>query len=742
MKLSRDRSLVVSFSVLSALFGHAASAAYNGPPGGPTSAAENEAIFKQYCVGDPSSAEIPKVNYSNPEVQEAIQRMASVKDKNYYFYSPVLRVYGLGKNSALTPPPADAPKELTPGGHAFLVQLCGEFRDRATLIQERIQWLRKLHKLPVTIPTAYDPKGDPWAQMSAHWYQPYLQLSSAYYYAKIQEATKTGKHVVTIGKHKDEDAPTNGVDGCETKYMFSEYVSKTKAWDNLADFLAGYETFKAQHCTAEDVTFYYDFRGDKNFKHNSPEGNAMIWTASSITSQCSTPATAKAGSPLSDEDCVKYFKSPFLSRWKGARAGLATWLMRDSKYNAQFETQNGTLTMLFNAKDFSKPFPFLMKGVEDASGTPIVIDGMLPEYLALNDPMSRGDLGFNDVTGQSVFASPNWNMELQFERLRDAVNTHTNWYGSGYDDKLPGGMKQTQFYSPFVASSYEMSASDGFATEQSGNRKAWMFIFKVKKENWYNSQSVLDRKPVDFDTMWLDETTLGTQGYAEHERAFDRLGTSIEGEHAAILYLHNIYQGQVISDEILDDEVQAQLEELQKQLKPGIEIKKSDIPANDGTSLKLEFQGNPECWNEPQPDGSIKQECYFTPEPVWLTVANPALTDTSVVEATISFQYPAQPGQPAQPPQVQKFALKRDAAAGGFRGFALGWGGDAYRAEVSLAVKVDGKPVTFGPGPIFDEKSVVDFKALVPPPPAPPAPSPVPVPSPIPVPAPSPVPVP
>ena len=698
----------VTFSLLSLVWaGTALAAAYNGPPGGPASAAENEAIFNQYCVGNPNTADIPEVNYANSEVQDAIQKMAGVKDKNYYFYAAILRAYKLGKNGALSAPPANAPKELSPGGHAFLVQLCGEFRDRATLIRERIQWLRKLYKLPTTVPAAYDPAGDPWAQMSAQWYGSYTQLSSAYYYAKKQELVDLKQDRVVFGKH-DEDAPVEGTDGCETKYIFSEYVSKGKIWDGLPAFRAAYQPFKAQYCNADDVSFYYDFRGDKNFKQNSPEGNAMIWTAGSIASQCSSPTTAKAGSPLSDADCSSYFIHPFLTRWNGARAGLATWLFRDPKYNDQFETENGKLTMLFNAKDMTEPFHFLMGGVTGE------ISEMLTEFTKVNDPFARGDMGYNDVTGASILASPNWNIDLHYERLRDAVNTHTNWYGSGYDDKLPGGIVQTQFYSPFVASSYEMSASDGFATEQDGGRKAWMFIFKVKKENWYNTQSIVARKPINFDTQWLDETTLGTQGFAESERAFDRLGTSIEGEHVAVLYLHNILDGQAISDDLTDEEVKNQLELAQNQFQPGVEIKKAELTTAEGVALKLEFQGAPQCWSDTNPDGTVVQNCNYNPAPIWLTLTGATFTPTSVVEATLTYQGQAPSGQPAPAAVNQTFVLS--AAAGGLKGYAKGYGEDAYASAVTLTVKVDGKPLTFGPGPVFTDSAVLDFKKLVPPP--------------------------
>ena len=57
-------------------------------------------------------------------------------------------------------------------------------------------------------------------------------------------------------------------------------------------------------------------------------------------------------------------------------------------------------------------------------------------------------------------------MEFVYKLIRNAVDRHTDWYNSGYDDEMNQQMNQRrardQAYSPFVASSYEMSASDDF----------------------------------------------------------------------------------------------------------------------------------------------------------------------------------------------------------------------------------------------------------------------------------------
>ncbi|MCJ8277167.1 MAG: hypothetical protein HRT44_07185, partial [Bdellovibrionales bacterium] len=136
------------------------------------------------------------------------------------------------------------------------------------------------------------------------------------------------------------------------------------------------------------------------------------------------------------------------------------------------------------------------------------------------------------------------NQELVYERLRGSVDRHTNWYAAGFNDG--NGVVKDQAFSPFVASSYVMSASDEFTTCgitvqcPPDGLKRWMFIFRVKPENWYNPQRILDNEPVDFDKMWFDETSFGDSGLANGESAWDRLGTAMEEELDSILYLIHV----------------------------------------------------------------------------------------------------------------------------------------------------------------------------------------------------------
>lgn len=566
---------------------------------------ENEKIWQTYCVGDRKSAEIPRPNYSEQEVVKAVEKLAIVSPYSYYFYSGPLYAYELKKGKELVEPPADFPqvKEVKNGkknAHAFMTVLCGEFRDRPTLIKAKVRWVHKMFTLPATPQKTINLNHELWSQVSAESYSKYINNTRMIFHAKDQYLKKNN-YRARIGKYS-EDYPVEPFSVCETKFIFKRYVEVGAQFNpkDYAKYTAEFKKFK-DRCSQEDLDYIYDFRGDSNFKPNSPESNGMIWYSSSITNNCTRvngkyvlkeASKAKISDP---EICEKYFKTPFAYRWGAARAGLASWLMRDIKHDATFANTRSMVTMIPNLEPLQKPFGFkipyrsgddyveeLEKNEKGEYVTWDIKTGemvvLTPDQVAAKEKeiaekkaaieekkkngdvvlfdfidswkanqakfWERPDLGFNTVFGLDTKAPLK---EYVFERLRDAVNRHTDWYASGYDDGT--NPIREQAYSPFVASSYEMSASDAFTApgttvqSPSDGCKHWMFVFKLKKDKWYNSQSIVEKKPVDFNYHWFDETTLGTNHLADSEHAFDRLGTALEGEMDVILYIHNITTG-------------------------------------------------------------------------------------------------------------------------------------------------------------------------------------------------------
>lgn len=584
-----------------------------------------EQIWADYCGGNRNSADIPTPNYKNRDVLNAVKKLAMVSPYSFYFYSGPLYTYNLKNGKELVDVPANFPADIQEvkngrkNANAFLTLLCGEFRDRPTLIKEKIRWVNRMYTLPTTPQQTINIRHELWSQVSAHSYRGYIENSAAIFRAKEREARK---YDVKLGKY-NEDTPIEPFTVCETKFIFKRFVETNAEFGrgDLAAYKKEYNKFKAR-CNREDLDYIYDFRGDSNFKPNSPESNGMIWYSSTITNNCTRNKdgqyvlkTAAVGKVADPDMCRKYATNPFSYRWSAARAGLATWMLRDQKHDQTFSSEGESVYIVPSLTPEAGPFGFKMpvkeefyaeelyqndKGEfikwDDNTGDEIVLTAeQVTEHNAKQEQLKaefearkassnsvytefvksweaqkevfwkRPDLGFNSLTG---LGSKSVDKGFAYERIRDAVNRHTDWYASGYDD---GSDKlRDQAYSPFVASSYEMSASDGFTapgvTVQSpaDGCKHWMFVFKLKKDQWYNTHSVQNKVPVNFNYHWFDETSFGTNNLADSEHAFDRLGTTLEGETDVILYLHKLNTSGQVNEQCGYEEMGLQVEAVGK----------------------------------------------------------------------------------------------------------------------------------------------------------------------------------
>lgn len=501
-------------------------------------------------------------------VMDASQAVVSIKSyissaigegkevDHFYFYGGIRRLYNLSAKLPSAAVSAGANKEA----HWFLVQLCGEFRDRATMIEAKLKWVQNMNILAKSDVTVIEPATlaqakNVWMRITAKAYYPYIRVAES-----VWEARRSSQErYITVGSISDIDNPVPGLTVCETKYVMAAYVAAGKEFDSIVAYDAGYENYK-QACPKEDLTDYYDFRGDSNFKHYSPESNGMIWYATSLARGCTQYNQANNGI-YTDADCENYFKRPFAYRYNAARAGLAAWLFRDDAHSSVFSSQGQMVAIYPHKEPQYAPFSF---GFSQTSSAGALFD-YNPEWLAVPNAWNTSDIGFNGFTG---LGSADADQERAYVLIRDAVDRHTDWYSSGYNDS--NGVSKDQAYSPFVASSYVMSSSDGFT--QCGTTvqcpddglKRWMFVFRIKAQNWYTPARIADNEPIDFDKMWFDETSFGVSGLADSEHAWDRLGTAQEEELDSILYLVNVsyeysdeYEGEYEGDgEVYSEDVE------------------------------------------------------------------------------------------------------------------------------------------------------------------------------------------
>ena len=684
-------------------------------------------IWNRYCNASGKverlSLDIPQPNYKTDAVRSAATRLVQISPFSYYFYSGPLSAYRLvtyekgadGKSVRnLAAPPADFKINADVDGqavvinklgrenaHAFLTVLCGEFRDRPSLIADKVKWVNRMYTLRDTKQNLFNTgmNDNVWGQLSAHSYKKYIQTTRQIFASK-QKAARLVKNEGSDGEQHEEREGVKPFSVCETKFIMAEFVSGVKSlpmekpkakklnahagtmmpkppaggtageqeqveeqveeddgadqddqgnwYDRGVDLkeyknqLADFKNPKKGNCQPEDNDYFYDFRGDSNFKPNSPESNGMIWYSSTIGGACmrnktDNGFTFKKGTEAQfAEDpaiCEKYFKEPFKYRWSAARAGLATWIMHDPQYNSIFDESNANVTVMPHLKPMEKPFgyrfvaeelykpelyvpyekneqgqyftekyvvnketgegdykQFVLEGkeLEDAmiemKEAEVQYAAALVQYekdLANRpgpDPISkfnllftekqqefwkREDLGFNEIF--QVSKDTKHKTGDAFVKIRNAVNRHTDWYASAYDDgtkNADGTAKiRDQAYSPFVASSYEMSASDGFTapgvtvSSPADGCKHWMFIFKMPMKNWMSYEKLQAGERVNFNSQWFDETSFGTNSLADSERALDRLGTALENEMDSILYLNNITTSGKVDEKCGEDKV-------------------------------------------------------------------------------------------------------------------------------------------------------------------------------------------
>lgn len=497
-------------------------------------------LDKEFPVSDETKSIIAEYKGLSSQVSlfQTINSVAASSIKaptsgHFYFYAGVRKLYF---------PKISLPEEAEALGinreaHLFLTQLCGEFRDRATMIEAKINWVKNLYTLEFKKEIVVEPETlaqapNVWARVTAKAYYPYLRLTAA-----LWDARREGQErYVKIGKFESIDNPVLGMTVCETKHIFANYVAKEKDFDSLNDFNKGYEDFKGG-CPTADLTDYYGFRGDSNFKHYSPESNGMIWFATSVASGCSALGTSNGKTKYTDEDCQKYFQRPFFYRYNAARAGLATWLFRDEKHADVFGSQGSTVAIYPHKTPELGPFGFGF----NYTTTKDALYEFNPNWLGIPGVWSMTDMGFNTLTG---LGTDKVDGESAYVRIRDAVDRHTDWYSSGFNDGSNPG--KAQAYSPFVASSYEMSESDNFTTCgitvecPPDGLKRWMFVFRVHSKDVYTPTNIINNEPVNMDRNWFDETSFGESGLADSEKAWDRLGTALENELDSILYLVNV----------------------------------------------------------------------------------------------------------------------------------------------------------------------------------------------------------
>lgn len=294
---------------------------------GVVSAATHDQIWQNYCDSSKSlkrkSATIPLVNYQNELVLEAAKKLNQVEANSFYQYKEIEKIYGLCNGRSKESQKCideKVPKveslELKVDTHNFLTILCGEFRDNVRMLKSKLEWVARMN-IVQDGEQAYTKDKDVYEQITGQGYQKLVSFSSQLYSAR-EHALENAAPYLELKQNS-----VSAVTICENRYIFENFLSKNKSFydTTLDEYEKGLEEYK-KSCSKHDLSYYYEYRGDGNFKAHSLESNAFIFVARDFANSCSSLDKARRGTVLTDKDCSDYYSRPFKTRSEISKQGL------------------------------------------------------------------------------------------------------------------------------------------------------------------------------------------------------------------------------------------------------------------------------------------------------------------------------------------------------------------------------------------------------------------------------------
>jgi hypothetical protein len=341
------------------------------------------------------------------------------------------------------------------------------------------------------------------------------------------------------------------------RFVFEDYLQAGSPAVVPSQYETAFAAYRTNECSSEDLAYMYNFRGHVNLQPLWLESNAFIHNS-----------RRARGAEISTSARDSYMR-PFASRYHAARKAWATYLFHnDSDHNAMIAaSESGGGPILYitdqdsDGDGLSDYRLFSQQGCGDQGvglSVPSQNCNMVDWTTAWNAPTTTGhsaswnpswwgqpDMGF--MTAFSTF-------QQRMSRFNQALDRHTNWGPTGYymlDASTPGDTSPRFFgaYSPIVAASYDVSASDFFVRRDypstdsfEQGRAKWLFVMRFPVSSYYDAADLAAGKPMDFDSNYFNETALSNDYY--DERALDHWGYIEGAETYAQVYLTYGHRGE------------------------------------------------------------------------------------------------------------------------------------------------------------------------------------------------------
>ncbi len=511
---------------------------------------ENE--FAKYSDTAPF---VKEVKWSHPKIKKAMAALGPGW-RSTFAYGDWRRAYGLESESN-----GSDTDQRNSRVRNFIRVLAGEFRDHPSMLEAKLDTIiaGQVYAGPDEM-TSVDTSKPLFAQLTYPGYQKLMNvMSTMYNHRKAAIAHANDGFNYNFG---DANHSSNRVENsvpptthCEMKFIFSRYLIATAPALDPATYETQYAAYKTSDCSNDDLAWMYNFRGHKN---NMPlwfESNAFVWNS------------RRAGKALSAGRGGDYYLHPFADRYHRSRQAWGAYLLYPEadheKLRAASESGGGPIMYLTDRDENDDGIAdyklFDQEGCGDnglGGADPADNCNMVPWDTAAQTPSTaaaiagytkdehykQADMGFNALVPT---------FEQRMARFNQALDRHTNWGPTGYymEDASPTNASPSQIryigaYSPIVACSYDISASNAFASGdypttppfEQGVTK-WMFVMKFRAEHYYDEVAMRNGEKMNFDTDYFNETSLSNDYYVE--RALDRFGWVPGGDlHANIYFVY------------------------------------------------------------------------------------------------------------------------------------------------------------------------------------------------------------
>lgn len=508
------------------------------------------------CTYADSPPYVRQVRWEHPLVQDAMDAVARGY-RSAFSYTEWRVAYGLENDRTGTDEEIMVAKARN-----FIRSLCGELRDYPELLAQRLQAVgQRTHYASPRDVSSFDTTENLFTQLTWPAYERMVRTMRAVHSHRSRTGARDGYNY-GFGAHghgsRRVDHSVAPWTHCEMKFMFSRYMTAgAPSWPDGATYEAQYADYRGTECTAEDFEHMYNFRGHVNFQPLWLESNAFVFNS-----------RRARGAELSRRH-RDYYLRPFATRYAAARSAWGTYLLYpDADHPEMIRASEGgggrILYLTDQDIDDNGLADYRLFGVNGCGDTGV---GLPVPSQNCNMVSWEQAWATPNTTGHASGWDPTWidepdmgfmrtftTFEARMGRFNQALDRHTNWGPTGYymleasdpDDQSP---RFYGVYSPIVAASYDVSASDFFIRRDypstdafERGRAKWLFVMKFHVDDYYDEEDMRAGRAMDFDRHFFNETSLSNDYY--DERALDHWGTIPGEQHHAQVYLTYGHRGE------------------------------------------------------------------------------------------------------------------------------------------------------------------------------------------------------